>query len=340
MKKSFDRRRAVMTKKAYRKAYGTSVLTVAIIVMLVVVIITLSVIIARNHKNNGDIPAADNVTGQLTDAHTEAPETDEPFDYSLYKTVACTDKELTRGSLILVNRNYQYDFSDSIPLINLFNNKDRHYTVATSDIALATEAFTALGKMTGAFYTETGKDILQITAGHRTKKQQEDFYSSMVSSPEDADYYEIAGFSDHHTGYSFDVKLYLGDGTSLSYAKHAQEHAPWIVENHYKYGFVMRYPGDKTDHTGIVAEGNHFRYVGIPHSFYMHENNLCLEEYVSFLKGFSVEAPLRIMTGGKTYYVYYTQKTADSTDVYVPIEGEYTISGNNTDGFIVTYYQS
>ena len=329
-----------MAKKAYRKAYGTSVLTVFIIVMLVAVIITLSVIIAKNHNDDGDIPNADNVTGRLTDALTEAPDTDEPFDYSLYKTVSCTDKELSRGSLILVNRSNPYDFSDNIPLVNLFNNKDRHYTVASSDIALATEAFTALGKMTGAFYTETGKEILQVTAGHRTKKQQEDFYSSMVSGSEDAGYYETAGFSDHHTGYSFDVKLYLDDGTSLSYAKNAQEYAPWIVENYYKYGFVMRYPGDKTDHTGIIAEGNHFRYVGIPHSFYMHENNLCLEEYVSYIKAFSVESPLRIMTGGKTYFVYYTQKTADSTQVYVPVEGEYTISGNNTDGFIVTYCQS
>lgn len=324
-----------MAKKAYRKAYGTSVLTVFIIVMLVVVIITLSVIIARNHNDGGDVPVTDDVTGQLTDARTEAPDTDEPFDYSLYKTVTCTDKELTRGSLILVNRDHAYDFSDSIPLVNLFNNKDRHYTVAFANIALATEAFTALGKMTDAFYTETGKEILQITAGYRTKE----FYSSMASSPENSEYYEMAGYSDHHTGYSFDVKLYLDDGTSLSYEKNAHEYAPWIVENYYKYGFIMRYPGDKTDSTKMSAEGDHFRYVGIPHSFYMHENNLCLEEYVSYIKEFSVEAPLRIMTGGRTYYVYYTQKIADSTEVYVPIEGDYTISGNNVDGFIVTYSQ-
>ena len=339
MKKSFDRRRAVMAKKAYRKAYGTSVLTVATIVMLVIVIITLSVIIAKNSNDTPDAHDTDNTVGQVTNSVTEAPETDEPFDYSVYKTVACTDKELTRGSLVLVNRNNAYELSDSVPLINLFNNKDRRYTVAYADISLENEAFTALGKLTDAFYAETGKDILQVTAGHRTKKQQEDFYSSMVSSPEDADYYELAGFSDHHTGYSFDVKLYFGDGTSMSHSKNAEEYAPWIVENYYKYGFVMRYPGDKTEHTGIIAEGNHFRYVGIPHSAYMHENNLCLEEYISYLKNFSVEKPLQILTGGKTYYVYYTQKTADSTDVYVPSDGEYTLSGNNTDGFIVTYSQ-
>ena len=328
-----------MAKKAYRKAYGTSVITVVTIIMLVIVIITLSVIIARNNKDAGNTPDTDNVTGQLTEGQTEAPETEEPFDFSLYKTVKCTGKELARGALVLVNRSNAYDFSESVPLINLFNNKDRRYTVASADISLSNEAYTALGKMTDAFYGETGKSILQITAGHRTKEQQEKFYSSMVSGPEDADYYETAGFSDHHTGYAFDVKLYLEDGTSLSYAKNAEEYASWIVENHYRYGFVMRYPGDKTEHTGIIAEGNHFRYVGVPHSVYMHENNLCLEEYISYLKNFSVEKPLQILTGGKTYFVYYTQKMSDTTDVYVPNEGEYTLSGNNTDGFIVTYSQ-
>ena len=113
----------------------------------------------------------------------------------------------------------------------------------------------------------------------------------------------------------------------------------WLAENCYKFGFILRYPEDKTDITGISFEPWHFRYVGVPHSVYMHENNLCLEEYISYLKNFSVEKPLQILTGGKTYFVYYTQKTSDTTDVYVPNEGEYTLSGNNTDGFIVTYSQ-
>ena len=91
--------------------------------------------------------------------------------------------------------------------------------------------------------------------------------------------------------------------------------------------------------TGISYESWHYRYVGAPHAQIMEDMNLCLEEYISYLKNFSVEKPLQILTGGKTYYVYYTQKTADSTDVYVPSDGEYTLSGNNTDGFIVTYSQ-
>lgn len=327
-----------MGKKAYRKASGgTSVITVAIIVMLVLIIVTLSVIIAKNSADDNDTPDTAPDTQGYIPPVTDAPETAAPFDYTNYSTVSCTADELGKGPLVLVNRSSEYTFSDSVPLINLFNNKDRHYTVAFADIALHTDAFTALGKMTDAFYAETSLGILQVTAGHRTKEQQETFYSSMVNSEESEDYYELAGFSDHHTGYAFDVKLYLDDGTSLSYAKNASEYAPWIVENHYRYGFIMRYPADKTDYTGIISEGNHFRYVGVPHSVYMHENNLCLEEYITYLKNFSVEAPLRVLTGGKTYLIYYTQKTADVTEVYVPNDKDYTVSGNNTDGFIVTY---
>jgi D-alanyl-D-alanine carboxypeptidase len=69
----------------------------------------------------------------------------------------------------------------------------------------------------------------------------------------------------------------------------------------------------------------------------MRENSLCLEEYVSYLKHYSVEEPLEIMTGGKVYCVYYTQKLSETTQVYVPKDKMYSVSGNNADGFIVTY---
>lgn len=329
-----------MGKKAYRKASGgTSVLSIAIIIMLVMIIITLSVIIAKK-SGNKDTPDINSDIPSDTVAETAPPETEAPFDYTVFEKISCTDAELSKGTLVLVNRQTEYKFPDSIPLINLFSNKDRHYTVASADITLESEAYMALGKLTDAFYDETSLGILQITAGYRTEAQQEDYYSSVVELPEDADYFEAAGFSDHHTGYAFDVKLYLEDGTSLSYGKNASEHAPWVVENYHKYGFIMRYPGNKTDHTGIISEENHFRYVGVPHSVYMRENDLCLEEYISYLKSFSLEKPLEIPAGGKTYFVYYTQKTSDVTEVYVPKDGNYTLSGNNTDGFIVTYSQN
>ena len=53
-------------------------------------------------------------------------------------------------------------------------------------------------------------------------------------------------------------------------------------KNAYKYGFVKRYPADKTDITGISNEPWHYRYVGKDAARIMKEENLCLEEYIDY----------------------------------------------------------
>ena len=54
----------------------------------------------------------------------------------------------------------------------------------------------------------------------------------------------------------------------------------WLQENSWKYGFIFRYPGGKTDLTGTVEEVWHYRYVGKEAAAEMYEQGLCLEEYV------------------------------------------------------------
>ena len=46
------------------------------------------------------------------------------------------------------------------------------------------------------------------------------------------------------------------------------------------YGFILRYPKDKTNITGIIYEPWHFRYVGVEAAKYIMSNNLTLEEYI------------------------------------------------------------
>ena len=48
-----------------------------------------------------------------------------------------------------------------------------------------------------------------------------------------------------------------------------------------QYGFIVRYPKDKEDVTGIMYEPWHFRYVGVEAAEYIMENGLCLEEFVA-----------------------------------------------------------
>lgn len=59
----------------------------------------------------------------------------------------------------------------------------------------------------------------------------------------------------------------------------------WLKEHCAEYGFILRFPGDKTDITGR-SNSLLFRYVGEPVAEYMKAQDLCLEEYVMAAGGF------------------------------------------------------
>ena len=81
----------------------------------------------------------------------------------------------------------------------------------------------------------------------------------------------LPGTSEHQLGIAVDI-------SGAVYAIY-----PWLQENSWKYGFIMRYPPDKTAITGISGEEWHYRYVGVDAATEMHERNLCLEEYLAAL---------------------------------------------------------
>lgn len=78
------------------------------------------------------------------------------------------------------------------------------------------------------------------------------------------------GHSEHQTGLAVDM---FGSDA-------AQE---WLIEHCWEYGFILRYPEDKTEFTGIDFENWHFRYVGTELSLELKELGMCLEEYMIML---------------------------------------------------------
>ncbi len=54
----------------------------------------------------------------------------------------------------------------------------------------------------------------------------------------------------------------------------------WVAETAHKYGFILRYPEDKSDITGYSYEAWHLRYVGAVAAADIYENGLTLEEYL------------------------------------------------------------
>lgn len=106
-------------------------------------------------------------------------------------------------------------------------------------------------------------------------------------------------------------------------------------ENAAKYGFILRFPDGKEGVTGFTAHKSFFRYVGPVHATYIAENNLTLEEYTEELKSshLGAENALSVTVDGKDYGVYY----ASGLSVSVPKNAAYTVSGDNSGGFVVTY---
>ena len=57
----------------------------------------------------------------------------------------------------------------------------------------------------------------------------------------------------------------------------------WLEENAHTYGFIKRYPSNKTDITGVINEPWHYRYVGKEVASEIYSQGICLEEYIDTL---------------------------------------------------------
>lgn len=82
------------------------------------------------------------------------------------------------------------------------------------------------------------------------------------------------GYSEHQLGLSVDINS-EDENLCSSWDVYA-----WLKEHCAEYGFILRYPEDKTDITGIDYEPWHFRYVGKEAAQEIMERGMCLEEYI------------------------------------------------------------
>lgn len=305
-----------------------------IITLLVVLVITLAAFLIKVLVSQNKIEYHPVVTDEYEE--TKAIKTErstETVDPAAdVKAVERGRFDTRTGPLILVNKNTAYQRSEPQSLVNLFDEDHKNINLDNTSIQLDKEAYNALYDMTNAYADRSGYCPLMIVSGYRDKEAQQKYYDGYVVNESDKDYVELPGYSDHHTGLGFDVKIYDKDGSSYSYGRYAKERAAWIVENYEYYGFIMRYPANKGNVTGIAGESNHFRYVGLPHSVYITDNNICLEEYLALIKNRSYENPLKITADGTEYSVWY----CGGESVFVPKDKEYTVSGDNLGGFIVT----
>ena len=130
-----------------------------------------------------------------------------------------------------------------------------------------------------------------LSSGYRSYSEQAANFQRVcanngVTDGKDAQGYYItmpAGGSEHQTGLCCDItdRYYQIKNSSLENT----EMFKYMNANCEKFGFILRFPKDKGEITGVMYEPFHFRYVGVEAATYIKENNLCLEEFVALYTG-------------------------------------------------------
>ena len=144
-------------------------------------------------------------------------------------------------------------------------------------------------------------------------------------------------FTESKAGYCVDLAL-NAYGSVTAYDGYDTE--GWVVNNCWKYGFIVRYPEGKAAKTGNDYCPWHLRYVGEINSAIMKQKDLCLEEYVDFLEQYGFDDPYTFAFNGKGYQIYSVAGEGDKLITRVPLSGNYEFSGDNKDSFIITVHKN
>lgn len=260
-----------------------------------------------------------------------------------FTTVDIDNSKIYEGPLVLVN-NYNECKFDGEELVSVLEYKQSidndKYMVADYDVKLNNSVVKNLDQMLSDFHDVYNDDSVMVSSGYRSKQLQDELYADEQQKKQDTDSTDgelvaVPGYSEHQTGYAVDLSINLGDDAYVEYTN--TDDYKWMLDNCAIYGYILRYPPDKIHITEIAHETWHYRYVGTPHASYIMQNNLCLEEYIDLVKHYNNINPLYVadlsLTNWMIYYVPAT--TGEQTAVTVPINNDYQVYGNNSDGFVV-----
>ena len=132
-----------------------------------------------------------------------------------------------------------------------------------------------------------------VCSAYRTQEYQEKLYRNRIKRYLDDGYSEeeatelagksvaVPGTSEHQLGLALDIvdnRNWHLDETQADMPTQI-----WLMENSWRYGWILRYPSEKSHITGIIYEPWHYRYVGKTVAREIHELNVCLEEYLEML---------------------------------------------------------
>ncbi len=218
---------------------------------------------------------------------------------SVYNTTILKEKYNYEDTVTFVNAYLDKDYySNDIPLskdkaskldgiVNKYYKLDKDYepedlTIINSKFASGTQK---LRKEAADKFEEMASDMLKenlkIYAGstYRSYSYQEGLYNRYVKKDgfKEAETYSArAGYSEHQLGLAVDIV-----NGKWNYLSEGDKEYTWLINNSYKYGFILRYPHESEYITGYVFEDWHFRYLGIELATKVYESKLTYDEYIA-----------------------------------------------------------
>ncbi len=334
------------------KATGPILAGLALVLVLAV-IVSVVCIIALSPSNNADDPQSSTTTTASTTTTTTTTTTskeegtqpvtppDNPGDNDpetppvLQATqISVPSDNAYKGPLLLIDGTNFYHVPESDLLTrsemaqltasqllskynfkNVYLNTGGNYFVKKSEgYYLNVDTLSALNQMMAAFATESG---------HKDVQLRNAYYYDPAETP----------FCMNATGYCIDLEINVdGRIQPLKHELFREEYYNWFINNCAKFGFI--HTGDTKSSTNEELYSS-FRYVGIAHASYMTDNSMSLETYLDTVKNHTFDNRL-VLTGadGNEWWVYYAAGTGESTPIKV-IGENYSISGNNYDGFVI-----
>ena len=181
---------------------------------------------------------------------------------------------------------------DLLILVNPWNTVPEGYKVETSSLlngeSVDSRCYSDLAAMLQECLAAGGSPI--VCSAYRPHEKQVRLYQEQVDSllaqgrtQEEAEaeagtVVAVPGTSEHELGLAVDICD--SENQNLDESQLETLTQQWLIEHCWDYGFILRYPVDKSEITGIIYEPWHYRYVGRKNAAKIHESGLCLEEYL------------------------------------------------------------
>ena len=186
------------------------------------------------------------------------------------------EADMVQGwNLVLVNDDYEIPSNYEIELVTLKNGEqvdERIYPYLQEMFDAAREEEIYMVVADGYRSQAEQQEIMDEKVREYKRKVFVGFWAEKMAEK----WVAVPGTSEHQLGLAVDINADIYN--------YGWEVYSWLEEHAHEYGFIQRYPEDKTKITGISYEPWHYRYVGVEIATEIYEKDLCLEEYLDSLK--------------------------------------------------------